>query len=434
MSAPPDLQADAQLERRTVRKVMVRLLPLMAAMFLVNFIDRVNVGFAALTMNADIGLSPIAYAWGAGIFFVAYFVFEVPSNLVMERIGARVWMARIMLTWGLVSGATAFVEGPWSFLALRFLLGAAEAGFVPGMLLYVTYWFPPRYRGRAVAWFFIAAPLSSAIAGLLSVPILRMDGFWGFRGWQWMFMLEALPALLLAFVVLGYLVDTPRKAAWLRTEERDWLERQCERPAQQVRAAEQLRTLLDPRVWLLSAIYVGRTTAMYGISLFLPLILQAIGLTNEQTGVVAAVPFAAATVGSVLWAYSSDRHNERHWHSIAAVWLAAIGLTAASAIGPSAWALVAISLAAIGLYAQAVCFWALPPMMLSRTAAAAGIAAINSVGNLGGFIGPYLVGWTAAATGGYRAGVLVLAAFAAASGILGIVLSRLGWDRRALPS
>lgn len=431
MPAPSDLTADAAIERRILRKVMIRLLPLMAAMFLVNFVDRVNVGFAALTMNGDIGLSPIAYAWGAGIFFVAYFVFEVPSNLVMERVGARLWMARIMLTWGLISGATAFVAGPGSFLALRFLLGAAEAGFVPGMLLYVTYWFPPGYRGRAVAWFFIAAPLSSAIAGLLSVPILRMDGLWGFRGWQWMFILEALPAVLLAAVVLWYLVDTPRKAAWLTDDERDWLERHCEHPAEHVRPMAQLRTLLDRRVWLLSAIYVGRTTAMYGVSLFLPLILQAIGLTNERTGIVAAVPFVAATVGSVLWAYSSDRCDERHWHSIAAVWLAAIGLVGASLVGPSLWALAAISLAAIGLYAQAVCFWALPPMILSRAAAAAGIAAVNSVGNLGGFVGPYLVGRAQTATGSYRAGVLVLAAFAASSGMLGIILWRLGWDRRS---
>jgi ACS family tartrate transporter-like MFS transporter len=428
--APPDLTADAALERRTLRKVMSRLLPLMAAMFLVNFIDRVNVGFAALTMNRDIGLSTIAYAWGAGIFFIAYFVFEVPSNLIMERVGARLWMARIMLTWGLVSGATALVEGPRSFLLVRFLLGAAEAGFVPGMLLYVTYWFPPRYRGRAVAWFFLAAPLSSAIAGLLSVPILRMEGWWGLHGWQWMFLLEALPAVLLAAVVLWYLVDTPRKATWLTGEERDWLERHCERPAEHVRPLAQVRTLLDRRVWLLSAIYVGRTTAMYGVTLFLPLILQAGGLTNQQTGIVAAVPFAAATVGSVLWAYSSDYYDERHWHSIAAVWLAAVGLVAASLVGPSLWALAAISLAAIGLYAQAVCFWALPPMMLSRAAAAAGIAAINSVGNLGGFVGPYLVGWAQATTGNYRAGVLVLAAFAAASGLLGVLLWRIAWDRQ----
>jgi MFS transporter, ACS family, tartrate transporter len=427
-------ETDAAIEQRTMRKVMVRLLPLMAVMFLVNFLDRVNVGFAALTMNRDIGLTALSYAWGAGIFFIGYFAFEVPSNLIMERVGARIWMARIMVTWGLISGATAFVVGPLSFFVMRFLLGVAEAGFVPGMLLYITYWFPRRYRGRALAWFFVAAPLSNAIAGLLSIPVLRLDGIGGLRGWQWMFVIEALPALALAVVVALCLIDSPRDARWLTDEERDWLERHCDRPAARVSVLAQLGMLVNRRVGLLATIYIGRTTAMYGVSLFLPLIVQAMGLTNEQTGLVAAMPFLAATMGSVMWAHSADRHNERHWHTISAIILAAAGLAAAGLIGPSPWSLVAISIAAIGLYAQAVCFWSLPPMILSSAAAAAGIAAINSVGNLGGFIGPYVVGWTQAVTGSYSSGLYLLALCAALSGALGIVLARLGWERIEQPS
>jgi ACS family tartrate transporter-like MFS transporter len=428
-SAPAGTPPADGFERRTMRKIMLRLLPLMAIMFLVNNLDRVNVSFAALTMNDDIGLTALSYAIGAGVFFIAYFAFEVPSNLIMERVGARRWMARIMITWGLISGATALITDQTGFVVVRFLLGAAEAGFVPGMLLYITYWFPPRYRARAVALFFISAPLSYAIAGLLSVPILRMDGILGLAGWQWMFVIEALPAMLLAVVVLKWLPDTPRQASWLTADERAWLSGQCEAPARQISLGAQLAALLNRRVGLLSAIYIGRTTAMYGVSLFLPLIIKAMGLSNEQTGLVGAVPFLVATVGSVLWAYSSDRSNERHWHTVAAIGLGAVGLAAAGLIGASTWALIAISLAAVGLYAQAVCFWSLPPTMLGTAAAAAGIAAINAIGNLGGFIGPYMVGWTQEATGNYSAGLYVLAACAAASALLGVLLSRLGWDR-----
>lgn len=421
---------DADLERRTMHKVMWRLLPLLALMFLVNFLDRVNVSFAALTMNADIGLSPLAYAWGAGIFFIAYFVFEVPSNLVMERVGARLWMARIMITWGLISGATAFAYDATSFIVIRFLLGAAEAGLVPGILLYITYWFPPRYRGRAVAYFLLAAPLASAIAGLLSAPLLRMHGILGLAGWQWMFIVEAVPALILAVFVLAYLSDTPAKARWLTEAEKAWLEAQCVRPGAHAGVGQQLKAILNRRVALLSAIYFGRTTAMYGIGFFLPLIIKGMGLSNTQTGLVAAVPFMIATVAALAWGYNSDRTNERHWHTIATMLLATIGLAGAAAIGASTWALIAITLAAIGLYAQPGVFWSLPAAMLPPAFAAAGIAVINSLGNLGGFIGPYLLGWTQEATGSYSAGLYVMAGCAAASAVLGMVLSRLGWEHK----
>ena len=418
------------VEARTMRKVMIRLLPLLALMFLVNNIDRVNISFAALTMNEDLGFTTLSYAVGAGVFFIAYFIFEVPSNLIMERVGARRWMTRIMVSWGLVSGATAFVTGEKSFYAIRLLLGAAEAGLFPGILLYITYWFPEAYRARAIGLFIVTPPLSFAIAGLLSIPILKMDGVGGLAGWQWLFILQALPTLVLAGFVWRWMPDQPRDARWLSADETAWLESQTTRRHASVGVREQLRGLADNRVAMLSAIYIGRTTAMYGVSLFLPLIVKAMGLSNSATGYVSAIPFGVATVGLVLWAYSSDRTGERHWHAAVAAALAAAGLLAAGIIGPSTWALIAISAAAIGLYAQPAAFWPLPSTMLSVSVLGAAMAVINSVGNLGGFIGPYAVGWTQQATGGYSAGLYLLAGCAAFSAVCSIVLKYLNWEAR----
>ncbi len=421
--------SDAELERRTMRKVMWRLPPLMALMFLINQLDRVNVSFAALTMNADLGLSTAAYAWGAGIFFLAYFAFEIPSNLILERVGARRWIARIMITWGIISGAMALVTGPTSFLIVRFLLGAAEAGFVPGLVLYITYWFPPGYRARATAIFFFAAPMGNAVAGMLSVPLLAMNGVLGLRGWQWMFVVEALPAVLLGFYILKALSDRPRDAKWLTVEERSWLERAVQTSTPHGSAWQQIRAILNRRAGLLSLIYFTRNVSMYGVSLFLPLILSGAGLNNSQVGFAATIPFATAAIGAVAWAWSSDRFNERHWHVIGAMLLAAGGLAASAFIGPSGWALFAISLAAIGLYAQAVVFWSLPPLMLSGMAAAAGIAAINATGNLGGFVGPYIVGLTAKG-GDFSAGLYLMAGCALLSALLSLLLKYLKWDEK----
>ncbi len=412
-----------------MRKVMWRLPPLMALMFLINQLDRVNVSFAALTMNADLGLSTTAYAWGAGIFFLAYFAFEVPSNLILERVGARRWIARIMITWGIISGAMALVTGPTSFLIVSFLLGAAEAGFVPGLVLYITYWFPPGYRARATAIFFFAAPMGNAVAGMLSIPLLAMNGVWGLTGWQWMFVVEALPAVLLGLYILRALSDRPRDAKWLTTEERDWLERAVQSGTPHGSAWQQVRAILNRRAGLLSLIYFTRNVSMYGVSLFLPLILAGAGLSNSQVGFAATIPFVTAALGAVAWAWSSDRFNERHWHVIAAMLLAAGGLAASAFIGPSGWALFAISLAAIGLYAQAVVFWSLPPLMLSGMAAAAGIAAINATGNLGGFVGPYIVGLTAKG-GDFSAGLYLMAGCALLSALLSLLLKYLKWDEK----
>ena len=412
-----------------MQKVMWRLLPLMALMFLVNQMDQVNVSFAALTMNRDIGLDAASYALGAGIFFLSYFAFEIPSNLILERVGARIWIARIMITWGLISGATALVQGQASFLVVRFLLGAAEAGFVPGLVLYITWWFPPSYRARATALFFFSAPMGNAVSGLLSVPLLKLDGFLGLFGWQWMFVAEALPALLLGLVVLRVLKDRPHQVAWLKADEREWLERQVEAPRQAHSAVAQLRAILNRRAGLLSLIYLTRNMAMYGVSLFLPLILSGAGLSNSQVGFAATIPFVTAAVGAVVWAWHSDLRNERHWHIIAAMLMSAAGLTVSAYLGASVWSLVAISVAAIGLYAQAVCFWSLPPLMLSGMAAAAAIAAINATGNLGGFLGPYIVGITARGGTDFTSGLYLMAGCAALSAALSFLLMRLKWDR-----
>jgi ACS family tartrate transporter-like MFS transporter len=411
-----------------MRKVMWRLLPLMALMFLVNQLDRVNVSFAALTMNRDIGLDTLSYAWGAGIFFIAYFVFEVPSNLVLERVGARIWIGRIMISWGLVTAATAWVTGPASFMTARFLLGAAEAGFVPGLLLYITYWFPPRYRAGATAVLFFFAPMGNAVAGLLSVPLLSLAGL-GLKGWQWMFLTEAVPALLLGLFILARLCDRPRHAAWLSGEEKTWLEAEVQTNRPHGSVGEQVGALFDRRVTMLSAIYFFRTMAMYGVSLFLPLILSGAGLSNRQVGFAAAIPFAAAAIGAVIWGWHSDGHKERHWHTLSAILLAAICLALVPLLGASLWSLAVLSAAAIGLYAQAVCFWSLPPLMLKAGTAAAGIAAINATGNLGGFVGPYLVGATVRGGNDYSSGLYLMAGCALISAALSYVLMRLKWER-----
>lgn len=422
------MTSDMVLERSTMGKVMWRLLPLMTLMFLINQLDRVNISFAALTMNRDIGLDALSYSLGAGIFFLSYFAFEIPSNLILERVGARLWIARIMITWGIISGATMLVTGLHSFLTLRFLLGAAEAGFVPGLLLYITWWFPPHYRARATAWFFFAAPLGNAVSGLLSVPLLQMNGVAGLTGWQWMFLVEAVPALVMGFYVLRYLKDRPSEVSWLAPEERGWLERHVERQDAHLPVREELRGICNRRVGLLSAIYLFRAMAMYGVSLFLPLILSGAGLTNTQVGLTAAIPFVTAAGGAVLWAWNSDRSGERHWHTITAMLIAAIGLSISAALGASALSLIAISVAAIGLYAQAVCFFSIPPMVLGAAAAATGFAAINAIGNLGGFLGPYVVGVTATAQGDYTLSMYAMASCALLSAVLSFLLMRLKWE------
>jgi MFS transporter, ACS family, tartrate transporter len=409
------------LEQRTIRKVSWRLLPLIVVIYFVAYVDRTNVSFAALTMNKDLGLSAYVFGWGAGIFFLGYFLFEVPSNIVLDKMGARIWIARIMITWGMVSGAMVFVTGPASFLTLRFLLGVAEAGFFPGMILYFTYWFPKAYRARVISALFIAVPGSNALASVISGAVLEMDGLLGLTGWQWMFIIEAVPAVLLAFAVLALMTDRPRLATWLRADEREWLETLLQDERRQIESAGHLnlaRALVDRRVLALSAIYFAIVTATYGITFFLPQIVKGIGLSNAMTGLVTAIPYTVGTIGMLLWGASSDRRNERRWHFCWACFLAAGGLVGAGLLGSTFAALALMSVATVGLYGSKPAFWPMPSTFLTGTAAAGGIALVNSIGNLGGYVGPLMVGWIKDSTGSFEAGLYFLAACALLSGII----------------
>jgi ACS family tartrate transporter-like MFS transporter len=415
------------IERRTISKISWRVLPLIVVIYLVAYIDRTNVAFAAIGMNRDLGFSASVYGWGAGIFFIGYFIFEVPSNVILHRVGARVWIARIMITWGIVSGLMALVTGPKSFFAMRFLLGVAEAGFFPGVLLYFTYWFPSKYRARVVSALFLAVPVSNALAAALSGALLQLEGVAGLAGWQWMFILESLPAVLLAPVVLLRLTDRPAQATWLAPDERAWLATRLEderRVTEGARAMTLFEALTDRRIAGLSLVYLTIVTSTYGITFFLPLMVKAHGLSNVATGLVTAVPYTFGAVGMLLWAYSSDRRGERRWHFMIAALLAAAGFVMAAFSGSLAISLVAISIAAIGLYGSKPVFWPVPSAFLSGTAAAGGIALINSVGNLGGFAGPYVIGWIRDSTQSYVAGLWFLAACALASAALAFFVIR----------
>jgi MFS transporter, ACS family, tartrate transporter len=414
------------VERRTMAKVAWRLLPLIVAIYFVAYIDRTNVGFAAISMNADLGFTAYIYGWGAGIFFLGYAIFEVPSNVMLHRVGARIWIARIMLTWGVVSGCMALVTGATSFLTLRFLLGVAEAGFFPGVLLYFTYWFPKEYRARVVSALFLAVPGSNAAAAAISGMLLQMDGVAGLAGWKWMFILESIPAVLLAPVVLKVLTDRPADATWLTDEERTWL---VARMAAEQRGIEGvhperplMQVLMDRRVLSLSMIYLTIVTATYGITFFLPLIVKTHGLSVMNTGFVTAIPYVIGTIGMVLWAQSSDRRQERRWHFVVACLLATVGLVAAGWAGSLTVAIAAMSVAAIGLYGSKPAFWPLPSAFLTGAGAAGGIAMVNSIGNLGGFVGPYIVGWISTSTGRYEDGLYFLAACALASAFIALMV------------
>jgi len=409
-------------EARILAKAAWRLIPFMGLLYVVNFLDRVNVGFAALTMNKDIALDAQAYGWGAGMFFIGYFFFEVPSNVVMGRVGARLWTFRIMLSWGLISMATAFVRGPNSFYALRFLLGAAEAGFFPGMMLYLTYWFPPATRAQFNSLFLVSIMVANIFGSPISGFILGMDGIRGLHGWQWLFILEGLPSCLLAFAVLAWLPDNPARATWLSDGEKQVL---AAAHARDEVARGGLRAgLLDPRVWILALADFGIILAIYGVSLWLPQIVKAMGFSNVETGFVVAMPYVAALLAMIAWARSSDRRRERSFHIVIPALLAAASLFASALLGANLWSVVTLTLATVGFYAALVVFWTLPTAFLGGTAAAGGIALINSIANLGGFLGPSLMGWLKERTGGYEAGMAVLGVGLIGTALIALTLSR----------
>ena len=422
-----DARFTPELQRRTIVKVSWRLLPLVVVAYLVAYIDRTNIAVAALTMNKDLGFSASLYGIGAGIFFIGYALFEVPSNMILEKVGARMWIARIMITWGIVSGLMATVIGPISFLSLRFLLGVAEAGFFPGMILYFTYWFPARYRGRVISTLFIAVPVANAAASAISGAILEMDGILGLKGWQWVFVIEAIPAVLLAFVVLRYMTDRPAVANWLDADEKEWLESELRAERAKVDAAGKLRVLqvlTDPRVLALSAIYFFSATANYGITFFLPQIVKGLGHSNLMTGFLSAIPYTVGVLGLLAFGYSSDRFMERRRHLIAAASLGGCGFLLAAWAGNSYWALAAMCIATMGTYGSRPTMWPMPSQFLTGASAAVGIALINSIGNLGGYVGPFVVGWIKDSTKSFEMGVYFLAGCAFSSALIAYFAKR----------
>jgi ACS family tartrate transporter-like MFS transporter len=428
-------EATTAIERQTIAKVSWRLLPLVALAYCIAYIDRSNIAVAALTMNKDLGFSAYLYGWGAGIFFFGYFLFEIPSNLILERIGARIWIARIMITWGIFSGLTALITGPTSFLIIRFLLGAAEAGFFPGMILYLTYWFPAQYRGRVISTLFIAQPVANAVASSGSAAILGMDGLLGFKGWQWIFIIEAIPAILLGLFILRIMTDRPARAEWLAEDERSWLQTRLDNESREVERDGHMtwtRALSDPRVVALSLIYLGSVTANYGIVFFMPQIVKGLGLSDMMTGLVSSGPYVVGTFGLLAWGWSSDRNNERRWHLIVASTLGAIGLAFAAWSGASYWALLGMSAATVGIYGSRAAFWPMPSIFLTGTAAAGAIAMINAVGNLGGYVGPFVVGWIKDSTHSFEAGLYFLAACSLMAAILTFFAARAAGDPAAI--
>jgi len=417
----------AELETRALRKVTLRIVPFVMLLYFIAFIDRVNIGFAALTMNKDLGFSPTVFGFGAGIFFLGYFLFEVPSNLVLDKVGARIWIARVMITWGLISGAMAFVQGPNSFYALRFLLGAAEAGFFPGIILYLGYWFPARQRAAVTAIFMAAAPLSTVLGSPVSGALLEMHGLLGLSGWQWMFIIEAVPALILGVMVLFYMTDRPEKAKWLRDDERNWLvtTMNAEAAKKAGTASHSVwRGLADPRVIALSLVYFGTSAGLYTLGIWAPQIIKEFGLSSLQVGFLNALPGIVAIVAMVLWARHSDRSGERTWHVVGACLLASLGLVLAGFAGSVLAVLLALTLVNIGISSAKPPLWSMPTMFLSGSAAAAGIATINSIGNLGGFVGPAMIGWIKDLTGSFQGGLLFVAGLLVLSAILALVLAR----------
>lgn len=414
-------------EAATMRSVTLRIVPFLMVCYFVAFVDRVNSGFAALQMNQDVGLSSAAFGLGGGLFFIAYVIFEVPSNLAMEKVGARLWLARIMISWGLVSACMALVVGPWSFYLVRVLLGAAEAGFFPGVILYLTYWFPAAYRGRIVALFMVAIPVSSLLGSPISAALLNTDGWLGLRGWQWLFILEAVPAVLLGIACLVVLSDGPTSARWLPPAGRDWLAARlaAEHATQKPRVHAALwRVLFDKNVLLLALIYAAPSAISNALSLWQPQIIKSFGLTNTQTGLLNGVPFGLASIVMLVWAARSDRTGERVWNTALPLALAAVSLVATIYLTSLSATVALLSLALIGTYAIKGPFWALSSEFLGPAAAAAGLAQINALGNLGAFGGSYLLGVIKDETGSFPLALLPLVTLAAIATVAVLYVGR----------
>lgn len=412
---------ESAIERSAMFKVYMRLLPFTVIGYFLAYIDRINVSFAALTMNKDIGLSASAFGFAGTLFYIGYVLFEVPSNIAMEKIGARIWIARIMISWGIVSASTALVTDPFWFNIVRFLLGVAEAGFFPGMMLLFTYWFPEHHRARIVAGFTVALPLAIGIGAPLSTAIMELSGMWGLKGWQILFLFEAVPTVLLGIGTLFFLTDRPSEARWLTDAERDWLvtELANERRQKDAKRAFSIWAMMrNPQVLWLGLNYFGIVTASLGTVLFVPQIIKQLGYSNMNVGWLTSIPYLIGAVSMILFGWSSDRMQERRWHLVVASLLAGSGMLIAGLTMGSIWALVGISIATCGFYGSKGPFFAMPSMFLSGIALAAGLGWINSLGNIGGAVGPWMMGVARDATGNFAAGLYLLAGFGVLSSLV----------------
>jgi MFS transporter, ACS family, tartrate transporter len=420
--APPAAGELVALRDSALRKNAWRMLPILTLAFVSNYIDRTSVGFAGLTMNKDLGLTATEFGWAAGILFVGYCFFEIPSNLALHRFGARRWLARIMITWGIAAASTAFVVGPNSFYIARFVLGVAEAGFFPGAAYLLACWFPAHYRTRVLALLSMAVPLSSVIGGPFSVLLLELNGLAGLKGWQWMFLVQGLPACLLGILVLVMIRDTPQEAHWLSPAERDAVismlqEERRDRPTVSLRAA-----FTDKRVLILAAVQFGFVVCSYGVGIWLPMILKGHGLTNLATGFISTIPYVCATIAMLVWARHVDRGGSKIGNLAASCFLTALGLVGSVLTGSFLPSLVGLTLALMGLTSARALFWAIPTQFLTGAAAAGGLAFINSIGAIGGFVGPFAMGWLKDATGSFTTGLIGLACLGALSAVLTLSL------------
>jgi MFS transporter, ACS family, tartrate transporter len=411
-----------------VRKAALRFVPLLTIAYLFNYLDRTSLGFAALTMNKQLGLSPSQFGLAAGIFFLGYSSFEIPSNLMLYRFGARRWLARIMISWGIVSTAMVFVVGPNSFYALRLLLGIAEAGFFPGVTFFLAAWFPIQFRTRMLAWFLIGIPLSSLVGGPICGLLLQMEGIWGLAGWQWLFIGVSLPCIPLGLLTLRWLADRPETATWLTPDERDALDHTLSSEVRERSPTSWLAAVQDTRVLILAAIQFGFTLASYGIGIFLPLILKEYHLSTWAIGWIAAIPYLFASAGMILWARYVDRKGRRIVNLAVACVLAGAGLVAPILSGSLAIGLMGFSAALVGVTAARAIFWSIPTRFLTGVAAAGGLAFINSIGTVGGFVGPFMMGWLKEYSGSYIVGLtavaVIMIAAALASMSLKLVVSK----------
>jgi sugar phosphate permease len=424
MADPPALSA-------VTRKVIVRLLPFMMLLYLVNYVDRANIGYAATKMNSDLGLSTTAFGLGAGIFYIGYMLFEVPSNILLHKVGARIWIARILITWGIVSGLTSLVQGETSFYVVRILLGVAEAGFYPGMIMFLTYWLPRRSRVFATTIFILAIPLSNVIAAPISLPMVAQAHIFGMAGWRFMFVVEAIPAIVLGIITLFYLTSRPEQAKWLTQPEKDVLAAALKAEADHAARADRftIRTALrSPRVLGLSLVYFGINFGLVALVFFLPQILSSFkqqygaNYSAFQLGMLTAVPYLVAIPIMLVWGWNSRRTGEANWHIAIPMLVGGVSTAAALYMSSPTLAIVAIAITATCVFCAIPIFWQLPTSLLTGTAAAASIGLINTIGVSSNFVGPYLMGWLKDTTGSFRPGMLVIAVCMALAGVLALAM------------